>query len=152
MGSGDEGNLRAVVRKSWRQASLWPMQNTLILWLTSPFLLVLAAFFIFVIVPVSSSLNPEASVPLLMILAALVVVPLCPLGMITALNIGIALLLLPWLLKTLFDVETVFSISGVHMNMHFLCCCLQFKLSLPRPAHEGLLLSALFLRGISADR
>src|SRR5512134_3973155 len=30
MGSGDEGDLRTVVRRSWRQASLWTMQNTLI--------------------------------------------------------------------------------------------------------------------------
>ena len=127
MGSGDEGNLRAVVRRAWRQASLWPMQNTLILWLTSPFLLVLAAFFLFVILPVSSSLNPEASVPLLMILGALVVVPLCPLGMITALNVGIALVLLPWLLKILFGVETVFSIGGVHsMTFYAVVCGLSY--------------------------
>ncbi|MGE5840066.1 MAG: hypothetical protein ACM34H_09025, partial [Deltaproteobacteria bacterium] len=72
MGSGDEGDLLTVVRRSWRQASLWTMQNTLILWLTSPFLLGLAAFSIFVLVPVSSSLNPGASVSLLLIVAALV--------------------------------------------------------------------------------
>jgi hypothetical protein len=125
MGSGDESDLRAVIRKSWRQASLWTLQNTLILWLTSPFLLGLAAFMIFIIVPVSSSFNPGASVPLLVIVAALVVIPLCPLGMITALNIGMALLLLPWLLKTLFDMETIFSISKTHIlnNTFFAVVC-----------------------------
>jgi len=125
IGSGGEGNLRAVVQKSWRQASLWPMQNTLILWLTSPFLLGLAAFFIFVIVPVSSSFNPGAPVPFLLIVAALVVIPLCPLGMVTALNIGMAVLLFPWLLKTFFDVETIFSISKTHLlnNTFFALVC-----------------------------
>jgi len=80
MGSGEEGDLRAVVQRSWRQASLWTMQNTLILWLTSPFLLGFAAFFVFVLVPMSSSLNPEASVSLLLIVAALVVIPFAPWG------------------------------------------------------------------------
>jgi hypothetical protein len=125
MGSGDEGDLRAIIQKSWRQASLWPMQNTLILWLTSPFLLVLAAFFIFVLVPISASFNPEASIIFLLIIAALVVIPLCPLGMITALNVGIALVLLPWLLKILFGVETIFSISRTHIlnNTFFAVVC-----------------------------
>jgi len=125
IGSGDEGNLRAVVQKSWRQASLWPMQNTLILWLTSPFLLGVAAFFVFVLVPVSSSFNPGASVSFLLIVAALAVIPLCPLGIVTALNIGMAVLLLPWLLKILFDIETIFSMSRIHImnNTFFAVVC-----------------------------
>jgi hypothetical protein len=125
VGNGDESDLRTVVQKSWHQASLWTMQNTLILWLTSPFLLALAAFFIFVLVPVSFSFNPGASVSLLLIVAALVVVPLCPLGMITALNVGIALALFPWLLKILFGVETLFSISKTHLmnNTFFAVVC-----------------------------
>jgi hypothetical protein len=125
IGSGDEGDLRAVVQKSWRQASLWPLQNTLILWLTSPFLLGLAAFFVFVLVPVSSSFNPGASVSFLLIVAALVAVPLCPLGMVTALNVGMALLLLPWLLNIFFDVETIFSMSRTHImnNTFFAVVC-----------------------------
>jgi hypothetical protein len=125
LGSGNEGDLRTVVQKAWRQASLWPMQNTFIIWLTSPFLLVFAAFFIFVLVPISSSLNPGSPVTFLFIVAALIVIPLCPLGMITALNIGISLVLLPWLLKTLFDVETLFSISGIHImnNTFFAVVC-----------------------------
>jgi len=125
IGSGDEGNLRTVVQRSWRQASLWPMQNTLILWLTSPFLLVLAAFFIFVLVPISSSFNPGAPLPFLFIVATLVAIPLCPFGVITAVNIGMAILLLPWLLKLLFDVETIFSVSGTHVmnNTFFAVVC-----------------------------
>lgn len=125
MGSGDDADLRTVVQKSWRQASLWTKQNTLIIWLTSPFLLGLAAFLVFVIVPISSSFNPGASVSFLLVVTALVVIPLCPLGMVTALNIGMAVLLLPWLLKTLFDVETIFSISKIHIlnNTFFAVVC-----------------------------
>ncbi len=125
MGSGAEEDLRTVVQKSWRQASLWPTQNTLIIWLTSPFLLVFAAFFVFVLVPVSSSFNPGVSLSFLLVVTALMVIPLCPLGVVTALNIGIAVFLLPWLLKILFDVETIFSISGLHVmnNAFFAVVC-----------------------------
>jgi hypothetical protein len=125
MGNGDDWEMRATIRKSWRQALLWAKQNILIIWLTSPFLLVFAAFFVFVFVPVSSSFNPGAPVAVLLIIAALVVIPLCPLGMITALNIGVAVFLLPWLLKTLFDVETIFSMSSAHImnNTFFAVVC-----------------------------
>jgi len=120
MGSGDEGDTRIVIKKSWRQASLWPMQNAFIIWLTSPFLLVVVAFFIFVLVPILSSFNPGVPVSFLFFIAALVLFPLCPLGMVTAFNIGMAVLLVPWLLKTLFDVETLFSMSSAHiMNSPF---------------------------------
>jgi hypothetical protein len=125
IGGGDGDDLRVVVQKSWRQAQLWPMQNTLLIWLTSPFLLGLAAFFIFVLIPISSSFNPDASLSILFIIATLVAIPLCPLGVITALNIGMVLLLLPWLLKILFGIETIFSISGTHVmnNTFFAVVC-----------------------------
>jgi hypothetical protein len=125
IGSGDDWEMRAAIQKSWRQATLWAKQNILILWLTSPFLLVFAAFFVFVLVPVSSSFNPDVPVAVLLIIAALLVIPLCPLGMITALNIGVAVFLLPWLLKTLFDLETIFSMSSAHImnNTFFAVVC-----------------------------
>ncbi len=115
IGSGDEADMRIIVQKSWRQASLWPMQNTLVIWLTSPFLLVFAALLLFVLVPVSASFNPAASKSLLFLAALLAVIPLCPLGVIIALNAGAALFLIPWLLKTLFDIETIFSMSSTYI-------------------------------------
>ena len=119
-GSGDDEEMRTVLQKSWRQALLWPMQNALLIWLTSPFLLVFASFLIFVLVPVLFSLHPEIPIVFLFFIAALVVFPLCPLGMVTALNIGMVVYLIPWFLKTFLDVETLFSISRAHtMNSTF---------------------------------
>ncbi len=115
IGSGDERDLGLIVRKSWRQASFWPMQNALVIWLTSPFLLLLAALLVFVLVPVSALFNPAASTSLLFFAALLAVVPLCPLGVMVALNAAATLLLIPWLLKTLFDVETLFSMASIHL-------------------------------------
>ena len=114
IGSGDEGNMRTVIRHAWQQASLWPMQNTLIIWLTSPFVLVIVAIIFFVFLATTSSLYPGAVLFLLLIIIVLSI-PLCPLGMITALNIGIVVILIPALLKTLFGIETIFSLSGIHI-------------------------------------
>jgi hypothetical protein len=129
IGSGDGDDFRTVIKKSWRQASLWPMQNTPLIWLTSPFLLGLAAFFIFVLIPISSSFNPDTSLIILFVIATVVAILLCPFGVVTALNVGIALFLLPWLLKILFGIETIFSISGTHvMNDSFfaIVCSLSY--------------------------
>ena len=125
IGSGDENNLRTVLRKSWHQASLWPMQNTIMIWLTSPLLVVLSGLVIFVVVPVSSSFNPGTSPVLLLLMTALVLIPLSPFGMVTAFNSGIAVLLGPWLLKTFLGIETIFSLSGIHImnNTFFALVC-----------------------------
>jgi hypothetical protein len=114
IGSGDEGNMRTVIRHAWQQASLWPMQNTLIIWLTSPFVLVIVAIIFFVFLATTSSLYPGAVLFILLIIIVLSI-PLCPLGMIMALNIGIVVILIPALLKTLFGIETIFSLSGIHI-------------------------------------
>ena len=107
-----------VIRKSWHQAALWPVQNSLIIWLASPFVLICTALFVLVLIPVSTFFNPAASPQVLLFIAILLTIPFCPLGMITAINIGMALGLLPSLLKTLFDVETIFSMGGPHMVNH----------------------------------
>ena len=113
IGGGNEGQLRSIMKKSWRQASLWPMQNTLIIWLASPLLLALAALSVFVIVSVASSLDPMIVVFLIIIIVHLVTL-FCPLGMITALNIGMAVLLISSLLKALFGIETIFTTLGFY--------------------------------------
>ncbi len=78
IGSGDEADIRVVMKKSWRQATLWPLQNALIIWLSSPFMLMVVALLVFVIVPVSSLFNPGAP-PLWLFFVALFVVAQDPL-------------------------------------------------------------------------
>ncbi len=112
IGSGDERDMGEVVKKSWAQASLRPGQNTLSIWLASPFLVMLAAAFFFAIVPILMSSNIEASSLPFLLAAGLVMIPLCPLGMVVALNAGLSLFLIPWLLRTLLGIETVFSMGG----------------------------------------
>jgi len=112
IGSGNERDMGEVVKKSWAQASLRPGQNTLSLWLASPFLVMLAAALFFVVVPILMSSNIEASGLPFLLAAGLVMIPLCPLGMVVALNAGLSLFLIPWLLRTFLGIETVFSVGG----------------------------------------
>jgi hypothetical protein len=113
IGSGDEGNMRIVIRHAWQQASLWPMQNTLIIWLASPFMLLFVAIILFVLVSAISSHYPVIILNLLNIIIQ-IFIPFCPLGIITALNIGNVVFLIPVLLKTLFGIDTIFSLSGIY--------------------------------------
>ena len=112
LASDDEKDLGAVIRKSWRQAGLLPKQNMLVIWFSSPFLLIIAALILFAIVPFMASLVPGISESQLLFIAALSLIPFCPLGVVTALNIGFIILTVPWLMKVLFDLETIFTING----------------------------------------
>jgi hypothetical protein len=125
LGSGEDKEMGTILRRSWHQASLWPTQNVLLIWLASPFLLGFTAAVLFVLVPALSHLNPLAPAPVLLFITALTLIPVCPLGMVTALNTGMALWMAPWLLKTLFGVETVFSMSSFHLinNTFFAVVC-----------------------------
>ena len=79
IGDATDLNLRKVIRKSWRLASLWPAQNHRVLIVLSLFM-----------------------------------------GVVF-LNLGMLLLFIPDLLKTLFGIETVFTLSGFHvLNTTFL--------------------------------
>lgn len=111
-GSGDDDDLGKVLRKSWHQAGLWPTQNTLLIWLGSPFLVVLAALLLFAVVPAVVAFLPDASRLAMLLPAAFVLVALSPLAMVVALNLGLAMFLAPQLFHILFGVETALSRSN----------------------------------------
>ena len=112
LGSGDEPELKRVLRESWSQAALWPVQNAVLIWLGSPFLIVFVALLVFAVVPAALAFNPGASGPVLLLIGGFVMIPLSPLSVIVGLNLGVALFLLPRLLQTLFGIETLLSLSG----------------------------------------
>ena len=113
LGSGDDREPGGVLRESWSQAGLWPMQNTLLIWLGSPFLVVLPALLLFAVAPAVVALRPETSGLALLLAAGFAMIPLSPLAVVIALNLGFSLFLMPWLLRSLFGIETVLSMSNV---------------------------------------
>ena len=120
LGSGDDREPGGVLRESWSQAALWPMQNTLLIWLGSPFLVVLAALLLFAVAPAVVTLRPETSGLALLFVAGLALIPLSPLAVVVALNLGLSLFIMPWLLRSLFGIETILSMSsGWVMNDAF---------------------------------
>ena len=112
----DDGSrpIRELMREAWSHAKRDPMQNHLMLWLLCPYVVMLASAFLLVLIPIMRVASPEWIDWFLYVYAFIgivVMIPLCPFGIIVALNIGAAVVFLPSLLKTLFGVDTLFSIA-----------------------------------------
>ncbi|MCI0421976.1 MAG: hypothetical protein L0387_35470 [Acidobacteria bacterium] len=115
LGDGREDRLRQVWRRAWRQAGLWPMQNHWLIWLVSPYLLVLVAALLLVIVPWFQAQAPSWSLGMVWLavsLLSLLMLALCPLSVAVALNLGAALILVPELMRMLLGIETQFTRSA----------------------------------------
>lgn len=112
---GEYRSARELLRDAVAQAKLWPTQNHLILWLLSPFLLLLVAGFYLAAVPIAESLSPEFGgwiIGFYATIFSLLVMPLSPLGMAIALNICMAFLAGAGLLRSVLGIETAFTMSG----------------------------------------
>jgi len=112
--------LRDTVRKAWRQATLWPMQNSLVMWLSSPWLLAIGVLTVFGTVRLALSMTPEVGeainqgwvLLLMLVLIGTLLLPFSIIGCIVAGNIALLLIWIPHLLRFLFGVETVFTLGG----------------------------------------
>ena len=91
------------------------MQNHIVLWLLSPFLLLLVAGFYLAIIPVAQAFAPELAGGLAYFYAVtltILMMPLSPFGIAIAFNIGTGILVGASLLRTFFGLETAFSMAG----------------------------------------
>jgi len=113
-GLAKDNHIKSILRNSRTQASVFPYQNHILIWLLSPLLLITAAFFIFVIIPFIKAIVPEAAPVYLLYVFILVFIPFSPLCMIIAVNIGISILTLPGIIKVLTGIESSFSMSPHH--------------------------------------
>jgi hypothetical protein len=112
-GHGEEAHTGTVMKLAWRQAKLWPKQNMVVIWLISPWLLVVAAVLLVVGLPLIGTLESGGWVAVLVVLLVLLAIPLNPIGMVIALNLAGAIMMLPWLAKTLFGIESAFTLSAM---------------------------------------
>jgi len=111
---GTHPSSRSLFGEAIRHAQLWPRQNHLIVWLLSPYLLLLAAGMFLAFLPVVNAISPVLLQGLTYLYAAVLIIallPLAPFGMIIAVNIGTGILLGIALLGTFSGIETVFSTS-----------------------------------------
>ena len=121
--TGQSGPVNSLTKRAWELAKLWPKQNAILVWSLSPFLMLAAAAFYLVIMPFAAALTPDWTSAILAFQGAIflmLLVPLSPLGLIIAINIGVCILIVPELLRMLLGVQTAFAQSpGAMMNSTF---------------------------------
>lgn len=104
--------LRVRVRRAFRAAFRDQSQNLTVVWLLSPFMLFLYVFVVTVMTPIQQQFTPEWSdfyFAFTSVLIAIVFIPLGPVAIAVALNIGTAIVFLPALLRILTGIDTVFT-------------------------------------------
>ena len=109
---GVPGHVVRAVRQAASEAGRWPVQNHLVIWLTSPFLVVAAAGLFLVFLPVADELAPQWTGVLLYLYAGLFVLalaPLSPFGIAIAVNLASLIMILPLLLQMLLGIDTMFA-------------------------------------------
>ena len=112
IGDGEEPAVLETMRRAWRQARLWPRQNQVCMWLLSPLLLELAAVLYLAALPIVEELAPfwaSASLRVYATVLLIALAPLSPLGMAIAVNLALAIMQGPLLLKQLLGIESVFT-------------------------------------------
>jgi hypothetical protein len=105
--------------RAWTASHRWPGQNHLLIWIYSPYVLMVLAVFYLGIGPALMLLIPEFAEELInSYLAAFVLLslPMCPVGGIIALNIAGGIYVIPYLMQTLFGVRSVISDGAINFG------------------------------------
>lgn len=131
LADGQSGDIRAVSRKAWNLALLWPRQNHILLWLLNPWVLAIGMLTAFGTMRFVLSQTPEVYeiegilwFALALMIIFHFVLWFSPFGCVVAGNVALALLVMPQLLNKVFGIHTVFTLSGMHgiFNTTFLTC------------------------------
>lgn len=114
LGNGIDKGVRAPVKAAWRQAKWANAQNLLLVWLLSPWILIVASFLVLVVYPLVTSAFKETGSfgTLIFSLGIVLLLVLSPLSIAVAIDVGAGLFLLPQLLRSLFGIETNFTLAG----------------------------------------
>ncbi|MCC6697233.1 MAG: DUF4129 domain-containing protein [Candidatus Hydrogenedentes bacterium] len=127
LGDGEDDDLWKVTTRAAGLARLWTTQNSLLIWLLSPALVMMAAALFLVILPVVEATTPGWTSSLVTVYAALftlLMIPLSPLGLAIALNVGILIQVVPMLLESLLGIENVLTLGGEVTNpTYYAICC-----------------------------
>ena len=105
---GEEASVRSLIVRAMTQAQLWPKQNSLLIWILSPSLLIVDVIFYLILMPLMQAFSPEWSVfiaGLYTVFLILLLTPLCPLGVVIAANMVGALAITPYLAKSLLGID-----------------------------------------------
>ncbi len=109
MDDGEKGTIRDLVGRALYQASLWKRQNAVIIWVLSPILVVAAAGVFLVLIPSTAAASPDWAdvfIGLFSFIFGVMFVLLSPFGILVAVNVGVAISIMPTLLHMLLGVST----------------------------------------------
>ena len=109
----------ALTAESRRLASAWPLQNVTIMWLLSPFLLMVGLVLYSAILPIANSAGTDWAQAIAYLYAGiffLAVLPLSPLGAVIAVNLNIAISAVPTLANMWLGIETPFTQALLRNN------------------------------------
>lgn len=101
-------------KRAWACTHPESRQNFIVMWLLSPLLLIGAVALILFVLPIMRMFSPEWTNGILLVNTVfwiVVILPACPLAMAAGVNIAVALILIPELLRRFLGIETVFSIG-----------------------------------------
>jgi hypothetical protein len=125
-GADEENGVIDLAKRAWAEARRWPKQNLQAIWLFSPLPLSLAAGMMLIVVPISRATMPEWSDVYLdqyVTFITVLLVPLSPIGVLVAFNVGMSILAVPFLLKSMLGIETAVSMGGDYLNTTFIAIC-----------------------------
>ena len=125
-GADEENGIREVARRAWAEARRWPKQNHQVIWLFSPLPLMVAAAMLLIMVPITKAVLPDWSdtyVDQFVTMYTVILVPLSPIGILVAFNVGMVIVLVPSLLKSMLGIETAMSMGGDYYNATFFAIC-----------------------------
>jgi len=106
---GARGSVRGLVGRAIDLARPWQRQNLILIWALSPFLMLTAVLLFLVLMPIAQAMTPAWTAGVLALYGAiyiLVVAPLSPFGVVVAVNIATAILIVPSLLNTFLGLQT----------------------------------------------
>ncbi|MCC6145298.1 MAG: DUF4129 domain-containing protein [Candidatus Hydrogenedentes bacterium] len=116
---GSHAGLRELTEDATAQARRWPRQNLVVIWLLSPFLLLVVAVFFLTVMPVMTTAVPTWTMPIFVLYAvilAIAVLLFSPLSVIIAVNIATGAYLLVSLGHALTGTSSVFVESPDALN------------------------------------
>ena len=125
-GAEEENSVRAVTSRAWTEAKRWQKQNVQLIWMFSPMPLVIGAGMILVLVPISAALRSDFSEDMIIqfvVLYSIILALLSPIGILMAFNVGMAIVMVPSILKSIIGIETTVSMGGNFFNSTFFAIC-----------------------------
>ena len=125
-GADEDNGVGAVLKRAWTEARRWPKQNHQIIWMFSPLPLIMAAGMLLILVPLANAVSPdwgEFYIGGLVAFYSMLLLPLSPIGVLVAVNVGMAIIAVPQLTQSLLGIDLGLNFGESMFNSTFYAIC-----------------------------